>query len=98
MVSAVPPASGPLFGATLAITGSALYAYAPLAVTDPAVDAGTTQLTCVALALTVTPVAAAPPTVTVTAPRNPVPLSVSAVPPASGPLFGATLAIAGSAL
>ena len=61
----------------------------------PAVPAGVTAVTVVALT-TETLVAAAPPTETEVVPVRFVPVIVIAVPPAVGPLAGATLVIVGT--
>jgi hypothetical protein len=47
--------------------------------------------------LTVTEVAAVPPNLTEEAPRNPVPVMVTLVPPAVGPAFGLTAVTVGVA-
>jgi hypothetical protein len=61
----------------------------------PAVPAGVVQVMVVALTTT-TAVAALPPTVTVAPAMKFVPVSVIAVPPATGPAVGATLVKVGA--
>ncbi len=95
MVIAVPPVIEPWFGLTDEIVGAAMYvnpfvrfAVPPGVVTEtilaPAVPAGVTAVTVVALT-TVTPDAAAPPTETALEPVRFVPVMVIVVPPAAGP-------------
>src|SRR2546427_11537977 len=62
----------------------------------PAACAGVVALSWVALT-TLTPVAAAPPTVTVALASKPVPVIVIAVPPAAGPEVGLTALTVGGA-
>jgi len=106
MVTDVPPAAGPLFGDTLATVGGALYVYpfvrlplCPFTVTvtvaAPAVCAGVVAVICVALATT-TFVAALLPNVTVAPDAKFVPVIVTDVPPAVGPLFGEMLLTVGT--
>ena len=107
IVTAVPPATGPLFGDTLVTVGGAAYVY-PLArvplcpltvtvtVTAPAVPAGVVAVIDVALT-TVTFVAEALPNVTVAPVTKFVPVIVTAVPPAVVPVFGDTLVTVGVA-
>ena len=61
----------------------------------PAVPAGVVQVMVVELTTTLF-VAAVPPKVTFVAPVKPVPVSVTAVPPAVRPVFGATLVSLGN--
>ena len=63
-------------------------------VTAPAACAGVVAV-IVVLFTTTTLVAAVPPNVTVAAAAKFVPVRVTAVPPATGPLFGATLLTVG---
>jgi len=65
-------------------------------VTAPAVPTGVVAL-IVVLFTTVTPVAAAPPNVTVAPEKKFVPVMVTDVPPAVGPLFGLKLLTVGGA-
>ncbi len=62
----------------------------------PAAPAGVTAVTVVAFT-TVTPVAAAPPTVTKLVPVRFVPVIVIVVPPVVGPVFGDMPAMVGAA-
>jgi hypothetical protein len=107
MVTAVPPTKGPLFGATLLTVGAITYVnpltrlpLCPLTVTvtvtSPAFPAGVVAV-IVVLFTTVTSVAAVLPNITVAPAAKFVPVIVTAVPPAAGPLFGATLLTAGGA-
>src|SRR5712692_7147086 len=102
IVIAVPPAAGPEVGLTALTVGGAMYANwspgftaldcAPTVTTTstvPAACAGVVALICVALT-TVTPVAAAPPTVTAAVASKFVPVIVMAVPPGAGPDVGVT--------
>ena len=63
--------------------------------TAPALPAGVVAVICVPLTTT-TLLAAAPPNVTVVPAAKFVPVIVTAVPPAAGPLFGDTLLTAGT--
>jgi len=103
IVTTVPPDSGPVAGATVAIVGAGRYvkpfvfvATPPGAVTTtffaPADPAGVVHVTDVDVATTF--VAATPPTVTLE-PERFVPVIEIAVPPAAGPDDGVTVAIAG---
>ena len=105
ILMAVPPASGPELGVTVAIVGSATYVNAlalvavpPTVVTvrslAPAEPAGVFAVMLVAV--TADTVAAMPPIFTV-APARLVPAIVMTVPPTSGPELGETVAIVGSA-
>jgi hypothetical protein len=106
MVTAVPPVVGPLFGLRLATVGWPIYVN-PLArlplwpfrvtvtVTAPAEPAGVVAVIEVLLTTT-TLVAAALPNVTVAPVAKLVPVIVTAVPPATGPVFGLTLVTVGS--
>jgi hypothetical protein len=107
IVTAVPPATGPLFGLTLVTVGVTTYvnplARLPLCdptlvtvtVTAPALPAGVVAVIVVAFT-TVTPVAAALPNVTVAPVAKFVPVIVTAVPPAVDPVFGLTLVTVGT--
>ena len=66
-----------------------------VALTAPAACAGVVAVIVVAFT-TVTPVAAVPPTLTVAPAAKPVPVIVTAVPPAVGPDGGATLSTVGA--
>ena len=105
IVTAVPPAVGPLLGVTLLTVGVSTYvnplARLPLCpltvtvtVTAPALPAGVVAVICVPLTTT-TLVAAAAPNVTVAPAAKFVPVIVTAVPPTVGPLFGDTLLTVG---
>ena len=107
IVTAVLPATGPLVGLTVVIVGAAAYVYPAVFVTDPpgavrttsttpAVFAGVTQVTDVALTAT-TEVADVPPKVTADVPVRFVPVIVTAVLPDTGPLAGLTVVIVGAA-
>src|ERR1700744_2733489 len=98
MVTVVPPAIGPLAGLADVTVGTPAYVYTPVPVplppgvvtttsTAPAACAGVVAVMEVAL-LTVTDVAAVPPNVTAVAPVKFVPVMVTVVPPAIGPLAG----------
>ena len=98
MVTGVPPACGPIAGTTFVTVGAAMYVkrefagLVPLGVVTttlraPAVPAGVVQMRLVAV-MELKPVAAAPPMVTPVAPVRFVPLIVTTVPPAAGPLPG----------
>ena len=65
--------------------------------TDPAVCAGVVAVIDV-LPTTFTLVAAVPPRLTVAPARKPVPVMVTAVPPATGPAFGLIEATVGAGL
>ena len=102
-VTAVPPAIGPVVGATPVTVGVAdvyvnalafdpdwVSAFVTVTATAPgAPAAGVVQVSDVALDR-FTDVHPAPPNVTVGVPENPVPDTVTAVPPAIGPVVGAT--------
>ena len=105
-VTLFPPASGPPARAIPVTVGAALYAYDVVAawpsglvavtVTGPTLPAGAVTTTCVAVdPVTVAPLA---PKVTVTPVRNPVPVSVTAFPPAGAPFEGAIAEIVGAGL
>jgi hypothetical protein len=100
IVTAVPPAVDPLLGLTLLTVGGTTYVNAlaklplcPLTVTvtvtAPALPAGVVAV-MVVLFTTATLVAAVLPNVTVAPVAKLVPVMVTAVPPAVGPLFGLT--------
>src|SRR5580658_5891965 len=106
IVTAVPPAVDPLVGETLLTVGATTYVnpllklpLCPLTftftVTAPALPAGAVAVILVLLT-TVTFVAAVLPNVTVAPEAKFVPVMVTAVPPAAGPLFGDTLVTVGT--
>lgn len=110
IVTVVPPVAGPVIGDIVEIDGGgsgtltyvkaeALVAVWPwlvtLTATAPAAWAGVVALMLVAL-LTVTAVAAVPPTETVEPAKKLVPLMVMRVPPVLGPLVGLTAVIVGA--
>jgi hypothetical protein len=107
IVTDVPPAAGPLFGVTLLTVGATTYVN-PLArlplwpltvtvtVTAPALPTGVVAVIVVVFT-TVTLVAAVLPNVTVAPVTKFVPVIVTDVPPAVGPLFGLTLLTVGAA-
>ena len=108
IVTAVPPAVGPLFGDTLLTVGITAYVnplvrlpLCPLTVTvtvtAPALPAGAVAVISVGLTTT-TLVAAVAPNVTVAPVAKLVPVIVTAVPPAVKPLFGDTLVTVGGGL
>ena len=109
MVTAVPPATGPLFGLTLVTVGSTMYVNAlarlPLCppelvtvtVAVPALPAGVVAV-MVVLLTTVTLVAAVEPNVTVAPAAKFVPVMVTTVPPEVDPLFGLMLVTVGGAM
>jgi hypothetical protein len=106
IVTAVPPATGPLFGDTLLTVGITAYVYpfarlppgtpgfVTVTVTAPALPAGVVAVICVPLTTT-TFVAALLPNVTVAPPAKFVPVIVTDVPPAVVPIFGDTLVTVG---
>ena len=107
IVTAVPPAVGPLFGATLLTVGIITYVnplvrlpLCPLTltvtVTAPVLPAGVVTVIVVLFATT-TLVALAPPNVTVAPAAKFVPVIVTAVPPDVDPLLGDTLLTVGGA-
>src|SRR5277367_930752 len=107
IVTAVPPAVEPVFGATLLTVGGTTYVnpfvrlpLCPLAVTvtvtAPALPAGVVAV-IVVLFTTTTLVAAVAPNVTVAPETKFVPVIVTAVPPSVDPLFGLTLLTVGGA-
>jgi hypothetical protein len=100
IVTAVPPAVVPLFGDTLLTVGGTTYVNpfvrlplcpftVTVTVTAPAAFAGAVAVICVLLTTT-TFVAAAVPNVTVAPDAKFVPVIVTDVPPAAGPLLGDT--------
>ena len=107
IVTAVPPAAGPLLGDTLVTVGGAIYVNAlarlplcpPVLVTvtvvAPALPAGVVAVIVVPFTTT-TFVAAALPNVTVAPAAKFVPVIVTDVPPAVVPLFGNTLLTVGA--
>ena len=109
IVTDVPPAAGPLPGLTFVTVGAAtnvnwsfaLVALVPPTVvtvtsTVPAACAGDVAVICVALS-TVKLAAAVAPKFTAVAPVNSVPVIVTDVPPAAGPLVGFTFVTVGAA-
>jgi len=106
IVTAVPPAIGPLFGDTLLTVGTTTYVnpfaklppgtpgFVTVTVTAPALPTGVVAVICVPLTTT-TLVAALPPNVTVAPTVKFVPVIVTAVPPAVVPVFGDTLLTVG---
>ena len=107
IVTAVPPATGPLFGLTLLTVGVTTYVYpfvrlplCPLTVTvtvtAPELPAGVVAV-IVVLFTTTTFVAAALPNFTVAPVAKFVPVIVTAVPPAVDPVVGLTLLTVGDA-
>jgi hypothetical protein len=101
IVTAVPPAVAPLVGATLVTAGvGARYvkqveheplwvsAFVTVTVTDPA--AWAVVVPVIVVALIVATVRADPPNETVAPKANPVPATVTDVPPAIAPVFGVT--------
>src|SRR3984885_10680082 len=105
IVTAVPPSVDPLFGLTLVTVGVTTQANpfaglppcpftVPVTVTAPALPAGVVAV-IVVLFTTPTLVAAVAPNFTVAPAAKLVPVIVTAVPPAAGPLFGATLLTVG---
>jgi len=104
-VTDVPPTAGPAFGVTELTAGAATYVkqppHEPLCVsalvtttfTAPAPWALVVPLMLVAVIPEI--VTAAPPNDAVAPAWNPLPLIVTDVPPATGPLFGATDVTAG---
>jgi len=107
MVTAVPPAVGPLFGLTLLTVGTTAYVYpfarlplcdptlVTVTVTAPALPAGVVAVIVVAFTTT-TFVADPLPNVTVAPDAKFVPVIVTAVPPAVVPVFGLTLVTVGT--
>ena len=109
IVTDVPPAVGPLVGLTLVTVGpltNVNWSHAPVALvplgvvtvtsTVPAVCAGEVAVIDVAL-FTVNDAAGVAPNCTAVAPVKPVPVIVTDVPPAVGPLVGLTLVTVGAA-
>jgi hypothetical protein len=107
IVTAVPPATGPLAGDMPVTVGATAYVnpfarlplcdptFVTVTVTAPAAPAGVVAVIDVLLTTT-TFVAAAPPNVTVAPEAKFVPVIVTAVPPAVVPLFGDTLVTVGA--
>jgi hypothetical protein len=99
IVTLVPPLVAPDAGATLVGAGTVTYVYPPTSVTFSAAEsvittsmvpsacAGATAV--MRVAVIVTPVAAAPPKLTVVPLTNPVPVKVTVVPPVARPDTGA---------
>lgn len=107
MVTSESPASGPLDGAIDVIVGAARYAN-PLAKVPVCASVFVTTTATVPVPIgvvavievaepTLTLVADAPPNVTVAPVTNPVPVIVTAVPPAGSPPFGDTAETVGAA-
>jgi hypothetical protein len=106
-VTVVPPALGPLFGVTDVTVGAATYVKHPVQVPLCASLLVTTTLTAPAACAVVVPVIEVgaivdtvsdePPKETVAPAWKPLPLTVTDVPPAAFPLFGATDVTAGPA-
>ena len=107
IVTDVPPVTGPLFGFTPLTVGTTTYVnpfaklplcdptFVTVTVTAPALPAGVVAV-IVVLFTTVTLVAAPLPNVTVAPAAKFVPVIVTDVPPATGPLFGLTLLTVGT--
>jgi len=99
-VTDVPPAVGPLVGATDVTVGATTYAkhelHVPLCVSELVTTTFTAPASCdvvvpvIVVALIVETVRAEPPKDTVAPLRKPLPVMVTEVPPAAGPLVGAT--------
>jgi hypothetical protein len=105
MVTAVPPAVGPLLGLTAVTVGWPMYVKPPgrlplspplvtVTVTGPALPVGVVAV-IVVLLTTTTFVAEALPKVTLAPEAKFVPVMVTDVPPLVGPLFGLTLVTVG---
>jgi len=103
IITLVPPAIGPVEGVMLVKVGcGTIYVYAPVppvavpfgvvitTFTAPAAWEGVVTETAVLL-ITVRPVAVEPPIITADAPAKPVPIIVTSVPPAIGPVDGVML-------
>jgi hypothetical protein len=109
IVTAVPPEVDPVFGDTLLTVGIGIYVYpfvrlplcppelVTVTVTAPALPAGVVAVIVVPFT-TVTFVAATVPNVTVAPATKFVPVIVTAVPPATGPLLGDTPLTVGDAM
>jgi hypothetical protein len=109
IVTAVPPATGPLFGLTLLAVGFTTYVkplvrlplcdptLVTVTVTAPTLPAGVAAV-IVVLLTTTTLVAAVLPNVTEAPAAKFVPVIVTAVPPEVDPLFGLTLLTVGCAI
>jgi hypothetical protein len=109
IVTVWPPVVGPEFGFTAETVGAARFVKPPVSVPDPALATVTTTFAVpadpagvVAVSdveeFTDTPVAEAPPTVTVVAPATKFePVTVIPVPPAVGPMLGDTCVTVGGA-
>ncbi len=108
IVTVVPPATGPAAGTTPVTVGTGSYVYSSagevalippgvvtVTSTVPAEPAGDVMVREVGEA-TSRPVPAVDPNFTTVAPVNPVPVTVTVVPPANGPAAGATLVIVGT--
>jgi hypothetical protein len=107
-VTEVPPTNGPLVGAMLVTVGTGTYenwSAADVALVPPGVvtvistvpvPAGDLMVSAVA-ELTVRTVPAVRPNLTAVAPVNPVPVTVTVVPPATGPAAGAMPVTVGTA-
>ena len=99
-VTDVSPAAGPVFGVTDVTVGATTYAkhelHVPLCVSELVTTTFTAPASCdvvvpvIVVALIVETVRAEPPKDTVAPLRKPLPVMVTEVPPAAGPLVGAT--------
>ena len=109
IVTVVPPAAGPLVGSTLVTVGAEMYVYssaAEVALVPPGVltvtctvpePAGEVAVTLVADSA-LTPVALVEPNLTSLAPVRFVPVIVTVVPPAAGPLVGSNFVTVGAGM
>ena len=105
IVTAVPPAAGPLVGVREVMAGTCRNVKSPgcesplgcctITSTAPGACAGVVTVMVVSFT-TVKAVPAVPPKVAPVAPVNPVPVIVTAVPPAAGPLVGVREVMAGT--
>src|SRR5262245_22886668 len=108
-VTTVPPAGSPVSGSTAVSVGGPTYMKRPITVTvwpsvfvtvidtGPAAPAGLVT-TRVVLLGTITSVAAAVPNITVAPVKNDVPVIVTRVPPATGPIAGVTAVMTGGGM
>ena len=109
IVTVVPPAAGPLVGSTLVTVGAGMYVNwspEPVELVPPGVltvtstvpePAGEVAVTCVADSA-FTPLALVEPNLTSLAPVRFVPVIVTVVPPAAGPLVGSTFVTVGAGM
>ena len=110
MVTRVPPAGGPLAGEMAVTVGVVSYVNLSLAtialvppgvvtviLTIPAARAAGEVMVILVPEFTVRPVPAVVPNLTAVAPVNPVPVTVTRVPPAVGPLAGEITVTVGAA-